>query len=145
MEGSISGNYTNGLNANGGGVYAGGAFTMEGGTISGNHVDGGGTSLGGGVFATGSSAFSMKGDAEIVSSGISGAAALNGVYLGNRKITITGNLNKEVVANIVYPINVGASVLFTNANLTAGNPPNHTRFHVNGASGKIDASGSITS
>ncbi|MDR2211971.1 MAG: autotransporter adhesin family protein [Spirochaetaceae bacterium] len=128
--GSISGNTSN---YGGGGVYVnGGSFAMNGGSISGN------TSIiygGGGVYVPSSGgSITISGSAEVNTN--------NPVYLPSGKtITLTGPLSANPAANIIPQYPSGAQLLTNNAFLMAGSPANYTRFLVNGAPGKINASG----
>jgi hypothetical protein len=120
----------------GGGVYINGIFRMEGGTISNN--------TGHGVYVanTATNRFWIKGDA-LVDPG-------NPVYLAATSlfIALNGDLTQNPAANITlpsYPAGtqilkylVGMDGLFT-----SGDPPNYTRFLINGQPGKIGPDGKL--
>ncbi|MDR2158546.1 MAG: hypothetical protein LBP23_00595 [Treponema sp.] len=140
----ISGNAA----AYGGGVSVGviaigGTFNMEGGTISNNTA----TSQGGGVYvaSVGSAHFYMKGDAQIVPGTGTGPTAVNGVSVNSTsRVNINGDLTAPLAANIVYPTAANSWVLTgTGTILTDGDPPNYTRFLINGQTDKIGPNGKI--
>ena len=88
---SVSGNTAN----YGGGVCVGrGTFTMSAGSVSGNSA----SINGGGVYVVGSGVFKLSGSPDI--SGNTKNDSPNNVYLGDKNITVIGNMNNTVSVGV---------------------------------------------